>query len=175
MAAAHLGPHRVECLRLEEDIRYTEKAHFAAERRYRRTHYCVGVAAIIAAAVAAAAVLKDATVVTGVSALVAAVASGYQTFARPSELADQHLWAARDLGALRVRVRQALNLRLDDAMPEKEAVALLASFAQEKAGVDRGAPGLSERAFMKAQRKIKRGDFAHEVDSRMGAAAGSGE
>ena len=102
-----------ELAALEEDLLWTEKAHFAAAETLARVNFWVGVVATIAASVAAAAVLADATpVVTGVAALIAAIASGLLTFLKPTEAEGHHLDAGRRLGALRVRVRQALRLDL---------------------------------------------------------------
>lgn len=121
---------------LEEDLLWTEKAHFATATHYARLHLLLGLMATIAATVAAATVVAEVTpAVPGIAALVAALASGLVTFLKPQDTERRHLDAGRRLGTLRVRTRQAIDLDLDpdhglalDAWRK-----LAASIAQEKA------------------------------------------
>ena len=59
-------------------------------------------------------------VAAGLLALGAAIASGVLTFMKPERTAEQHLAAGRQLAALRVRARQALNLDLPALSPDKD-------------------------------------------------------
>jgi hypothetical protein len=160
-----------ELAALEEDLLWTEKAHFAAAGTLARVNFWVGVVATIAASVAAATVLADATpVVTGVAALIAAIASGLLTFLKPTEAEGHHLDAGRRLGALRVRVRQALRLDLLtplDVEP-RELRELVLGFATEKAEIDTDAPATSGRTFSTARKKIEAGHFQHADETKAG-------
>lgn len=153
-----------ELAAMEEDLLWTEKAHFAAAESLARINFVVGIVATVAASVAAAAVLADAApVVTGIAALIAAIASGLLTFLKPTEAEGRHLDAGRKLGALRIRVRQALRLDVSndlDLEPQKIRE-LVRRFAAEKAEIDQAAPGTSGRAFNTARTKINAGHFQH--------------
>jgi hypothetical protein len=160
-----------ELAALEEDLLWTEKAHFAAAETLARVNFWVGIVATVAASVAAATVLADATpVVTGVAALIAAIASGLLTFLKPTEVEGHHLDAGRKLGALRVRVRQALRLDLfaDLDVEPQELRALVLGFAAEKAEIDKDAPATSGRAFNAARKKIETGHFQHVDEGKTG-------
>lgn len=149
---------------IEQDVLWTEKAHFATAAFYARLHLWLGIIATVAAAVAAATIVaKTVPAISGSAAVIAAVASGIVTFLKPQETEQQHLTAGRRLGALRVNVRQALSLDLHPASPEQLETwrALAAQFAEEKAQIDADAPGTSNRAFRAARRKIEAGHFEH--------------
>ena len=150
---------------MQVDLLWTEKAHFATATSYARLHLWLGVIATVAAAVAAASVIGEAApAVAGSAAVVSAVASAVVAFLKPQDSEQKYLTAGRRLGALRVKVRQALNLDLHPSQPEgPEAWRSLASkFAAEKATIDADAPGTSNRAFRKARKKIEAGHFDHE-------------
>jgi len=162
------GQYRARILRelqaLEEDLLWTEKAHFATATHYARLHLILGLTATVAATVAAATVVAQTTpIIPGIAALIAALASGLVTFLKPQDTERRHLDAGRRLGALRVRTRQAIALDLDpdhglalDAWRE-----LAASLARDKVAADAENPGTSNRAFAAARRKIDAGNFDH--------------
>lgn len=151
---------RDEIARLQEDILYTEKAQFAAADRARLAHLSLGIVATVSSAAAAAAIVGDTgPTLPAVLALVGTLASALLTFLKPEQVAQQHLAAGRDLGAIRVQARQVANLdlgRVDDARP------LIRDLAEQKAAVDRAAPGVGNRAFERGRKKISSGDFDHD-------------
>lgn len=151
---------RDELARLQEDILYTEKAHFAAADRASLAHLSLGIVATVSSAAAAAAIVGDTgPTLPAVLALVGTLASALLTFLKPEQVAQQHLAAGRDLGAIRVQARQVANLdlgRVGDARP------LVRDLAEQKAAVDRAAPGVGNRAFERSRKKISSGDFDHD-------------
>ena len=155
---------RDELTRVSEDVLYAEKSHFAAQERLVRWERRAGVFATVAAAVSAATVFADIPVVTGVAALLASIASGILAFAKLAERAELHLAAGRQMGALRVEIRQALKIDLADAsvITDADARSLVVKMSERKAGIDREAPGTTERDFKKAQKKVKAGHFDHD-------------
>jgi hypothetical protein len=157
------GRVAAELASIQEDVLYTEKAHFAAAEARGRVHLLLGLTAAVSAAVSAATIVADGSATAaGMAALISAIASGVLTFLRPEEAAQKHLDAGRDLGALRVRLRQAVSLDLaHEGVPPEDARRRAAVLAQEKADIDRSAPALSGLAFRHAQKKIDRGDFRH--------------
>lgn len=163
-AASFRDQLSAELRAIQEDLLWTEKAHFATAALYARLHLWLGVLATVAAAVAAASVVAAAAPVFSASAaVIAAVTSGVVTFLKPQETEQKHLTAGRRLGALRVKVRQALALDLHPAMPEQPEAwrAVVSTFSDEKSMIDADAPGTSNRAFRAARRKIEAGHFDH--------------
>lgn len=154
---------------LAEDMLYTEKSHFAHAHSYASVNLVLGLTSTIAATVAAATVVADrAPTITGVAALIAAITSGLLTFLKPKDAEQRHLDAARQLGALRVKSREAIRLDLSAVVePDPRAWrALVREIAVDKAKVDQDAPATSNRAFERARAKIKAGHFEHESDQR---------
>lgn len=152
---------------LEEDLLWTEKAHFARAETLARVNFWVGLIATASAAIAAGTIVSQRSpLVAGFAALVAAIASGLLTFLKPLDGEKRHLDAGRRLGALRVRVRQAIRL---DLSPELSTAAeglrnLTRGLADEKAKIDADAPATSGRAFNAARKKIEAGHFQHAGD-----------
>lgn len=149
---------------LEVDLLWTEKAHFETATVYARLHLWLGSVATVAAAVAAASVVGNAApVISGLAAVLASIASGITTFLKPQDAQQRHSVTGRRLGALRVTVRQAVNLDLHPERPEDpEAWRTVArDFAKRKADIDADAPNTSNRAFRAARKKIEAGHFEH--------------
>lgn len=155
-----------ELRRLQEDMLYTEKAHFAAASRARTTHYGLGGTASLASAGAAASVVADgAPGLSAVLALVGTLAAVLMTFLKPDEMAQQHLAAGRDLGAIRVEARQAMNLDVSE-VARTDIRTILRDIAESKAATDRAAPALGNRVFEQGRKKIAVGHFDHDSTNR---------
>ena len=157
-----------ELKRLEEDILYTEKGHFAASNEHGRVHLALGLLATITSAVAATTIIsKSDPWIPGVLALIAAVASAVLTFVKPDERAAQHLQSGRALGALRVRIRQTrtIDLPADNHVDAATWKTTIQDLTTQKADIDNAAPPVSDRIFKKAQQKIQQGDFTHDTVS----------
>lgn len=156
-------PKRSEALASEGsqvdcDLLYTEKSHFAAAERLRWVHLWLGCVAAGASAAAAATLLREISAVTGALALLGAIGTALLTFLKPDQQAECHLAAGRQLGALRVELRQLIRLDLGH-LPEQDVRERLAEITNRKAGIDASAPGTTERDFRAASKKIARGDF----------------
>jgi hypothetical protein len=152
---------------LSEDAFWTEKAHFAHAEDHARTALWLGLSSTISASVAAATVVAQAgPAISGILAVIAAITSGLLTFLKPREVEARHLNAARQLGALRVEIRQALRLDLaDTGVPDSRSWRELArAFATEKARIDQDSPATSKRGFDAARNKIEARNFEHESD-----------
>jgi len=155
---------------LEEDLQWTEKAHFAHAEALSRANLWLGLTATISAGIAAAAVVAEAApVVAGLMALVAAVTSGLVTFLKPTEAEKRHLDAGRQLGALRVRTRQAIHIDMPHSSEPASLRRLVSTITDEKAAIDQGAPGTSGRAFRRARVKIEAGHFEHTTEAHRDA------
>lgn len=166
-----IGDHKRvqdELSRLEEDLLYTEKAHFAAAEVLGGVHVALGLVATLASAATATTLLGGApTWLSGVLALAATLTSGVLTFLKPEKRSNQHLQSGRALGRLRVRIRQArlVELPLHGASSTDlfEWVPLLKDLADLKAEIEGAAPATTGWMFQWARRKIVRGHFEHPV------------
>ena len=153
---------RAELAHMTSDLVHTEKAHFAAAQKHLRLHRVLGLVATAAGALAAAAVVSDANqTLAALLALLASLSSGVVTFVKPQEKAQQHLDAGRDLGALRVQVRQTHDLDLLANSPKALDAAREAAgrYAAQKAAVDRTAPAITDAAYRAGKTKIDAGEF----------------
>lgn len=160
---------RRELCRIEEDLLYTEKSHFAAAESMGMLHLGLGLTTTLCSASAATSLIAEApTWVAGVLALVAAITSGVLTFVKPEKRASEHLQAGRALGRLRVGSRQARLVELaaeGGATVAEEWVARLGDFATQKADIEGASPATTGWMFRAAQRKIQRGDFEHATEA----------
>lgn len=159
---------RTELERLEEDILYTEKAHFAAAEGLQRLHLIVGLIATITASATSVSIVADGPVwISAPFALTASIAAAVLTFLKPDERAAQHLGAGRNLGDARVQSRQHRELDLHEAttVDTNEWRGYADAIRTSKKETDDAAPALSQRHFESARRKIEGGDFEHVTDS----------
>ena len=150
---------------IQEDLLWTEKAHFATAASYARLHLTLGILATVAASVAAATVISENSPAVAVSAaVISAIASAVVTFLKPQEAEQRYLSAGRQLGALRVRVRHVIHLDLHSDQSEEPEVwrAKVKELAEDKAKIDAESPGTSNRAFRTARKKIQAGHFDHD-------------
>lgn len=154
-----------ELSRLEEDLLYTEKVHFAAAEAFGRVHLILGLTATLASAAAATTLMAGAVPwLSGALALVAALASGVLTFVKPDKHSSQHSQSGRALGGLRVQVRQARVVELPSRNAPKNSVEwmeALKKLADRKAEIEGTSPATSEWMLRTARGKIDRGDFEH--------------
>jgi hypothetical protein len=154
-----------EFKRLEEDLLYTEKAHFAAAEHFKMLHYLLGGVAAVASAATAASVLDERSKLATVLSLVAAVAAALITFVKPEATATRHVEAARQLGDLRFRIRQArlLDAHEESSVSTDDMRALARGFTAEKQALLADAPTTSSFAFWRGKRKIEKGHFDYEA------------
>lgn len=160
---AHRDDILQELWKLEVDIEYTEKAHFAAAEQLRALHYVLGGLAALTSAAASAAIVKSSETLGAVLALIAALSAALLTFVKPQSLAEQHLICGRELGDLKRRVGQCRTLDGNPASGRTDAELRsdVADFTAEKHAMHQGAPTTGPIAFRRAQRKMNAGHFEH--------------
>jgi len=157
---SEVSPEARELQELINDTFWTEKGHFALASWWRGAHLAIGVTATVGSAVAGAAVIARANpVVPGLAALIATVAGGLLTFLKPVERSDPHLKCGRQLGALRVEMRQTLNLDLPAGAGSNGLREKIAELAAKKARVDETAPHIADVAMWWVNRRMKGGAF----------------
>lgn len=152
-----------EFQRLEEDLLYTEKAHFAAAEHFRVLHYLLGVTAAVASGATAASAFNDHSTVAATLSIVAAIAAALVTFLKPEATAIRHVDAARKLGDLRFRIRQArlLDTHSDSLRGDDQLRELATTFTAEKQALLADTPTTGPLAFWRGSRKIKFGNFEY--------------
>lgn len=154
--------------RLEEDLLYSEKAYFAAAEHFRALHYLLGVTAAVASGATAASAFDDRSKLAAALAIVATVAAALVTFLKPEATAARHVEAARQLGDLRFRIRQArlLDAHDDSLLDGGQLRELARTFTAEKQALLADTPTTGPFAFWRGSRKIKSGHFEYRVGSR---------
>ena len=164
---------RDELTQMQDDLLYTEKTHFASAEHFRRIHRILGVITTVLSTAAAATIVADlGEALAGILALLAAIMSAVLTFMSPEKSAEQHLGAGRQLGALRVKLRQAVGLDLP-TLPLQDLRKLVSDLAAEKSAIDGASPGTVTKHFNSARSRIKSGLF--EKDSLEPFPSGSGD
>lgn len=153
-----------ELKRLETDIFYTEKAHFASAEQYQVLHYVLGGFAAIASAAATTTALKERSGAAAILALSATVAAALITFVKPQSIAERHTTNARLLGDLKFRIRQAHQLEgnAESGASDLDLRELIRQFTAEKQQLHADAPTTGPLAFRRAQRKINSGHFSYD-------------
>lgn len=147
---------------LQEDLLFTEKAHFTAASRARRTHLVLGsVAAVASGTSAASIVAQTQPLLSGSLALLGSITAVLLTFLKPEQASQQHLNAGRELAAIRVQARQVRELDVREGADSSALRRRVARLADQKADADRAAPTISDRDFERARRKIQSGVFQH--------------
>jgi hypothetical protein len=165
-----------EFMRLEEDLLHTEKAHFAASEHFKALHYLLGGVAAVASAATAASAFDERSALASVLAIVATVAAALVTFVKPEATATRHVAAARQLGDLRFRIRQArlLDAHEGSSLTERDLRQLATAFTAEKQTLLADAPTTSSLSFRRGRRKIKKGDFSYQAgDGLTGTGSGA--
>lgn len=153
-----------ELKRLETDILYTEKAHFASAEHYQVLHYALGGFTAVASALATTTALKEQSGLAALLALAATMTAALMTFLKPQGIAERHRAIARQLGDLKFRIRQGHQL---DGNPDSDCTdqhlrELVRLFTAEKQQLHADAPSTGPVAFWRAQRKIDAGHFSYD-------------
>jgi hypothetical protein len=149
-----------ELEQLRVDTYYTEKAHFAAATDWGSARTGIGAVTTLAGAASTATIIADQLpALAAVFAVIATIGGALQTFLKPGERAQSALKAGRDLGAVRVQMRQAQLLKLPatDDRDLNEVVKLASDLAAAKAEIDSLAPAVSNRHYNKGMKQIESG------------------
>lgn len=154
-----------ELTRLETDLLYAEKAHFCAAEHFKVLHFLFGGLAAVAAAATAADVANGDSPWATALPLVAAVAATIVTFVKPLATAERHVVSGRQLGALRIRLRQVRDLdgRDDSGVADSVLRDQIKELTEEKESLHVDAPTTGPLAFRRAQRKVKKGHFSYDA------------
>lgn len=153
-----------ELNKLETDLLYTEKAHFCAAEHFKVLHFLFGGLAAVAAAATAADVANSDSPWATALPLIAAVAAAVVTFVKPLSTAERHVVSGRQLGGVKIRVRQVRDLdgRDDSGVADSALREQITELTGEKENLHVDAPTTGPLAFWRAQRKVKKGHFSYD-------------
>jgi hypothetical protein len=155
-----------EAQRIESDALWTAQTNFIQATFYRRLHYWIGGSAVVLAGVASASVITDwSDAAAGICALIATVLTALLTFVNPERQWIEHNWqgaAYRDLQHDARRLRTVYG----GTMSEGDRATRLQDLARRHGELNRTNKP-SERAFKKAQRKVRSGDMLQAGDEAL--------
>ncbi|HYT11614.1 MAG TPA: SLATT domain-containing protein [Candidatus Nitrosopolaris sp.] len=154
------SPEAVELRQLLRDTLWTEKGHFMLASAWRAAHLVIGLTATAASGVAGATIIAQSSrIVSGTAALVGTVAGGLLTLLKPREISDNHLSSGRRLGALRVEMRQVLNLDAPNQAGTSQLRSVIKDLAAKKAQIDGASPHVADMAMAVVGWRMKRGEY----------------
>lgn len=154
-----------ELNQLESDVWWTEKGHFTSAGFWRSVRLTLGLLATACAAVSTASVVaKSSDWISGLFALASAICAGALTFLEPEKRAQAHDAHGKQLGALRVDIRQYRDLDLPRLPPgDRAAVSAIGQLAAKKAQIEETAPHISDVSVAWTSRRAKTGKFGSGV------------
>jgi len=156
---------KAEARRLEEDLLWTEKAHFQSATVWRWVHWLIGIPSSIAATIAGLSAVKQSSPsVTIFFAIAAAVLSTLLTFLNPLKTARESHNAGVRCNALRGKVRRYYQIDLSDTTDLKKARENLEKLADLKAHLIETTPHIGGLPYWLARLSIERGQHAYEAD-----------
>lgn len=156
---------RREAQRLKEDSLYSYKAHYNQAESWEHRHLWLGVPAAALAAVAGALATAVPIWATTTLAFSSAVLTAALTVVNPSERARASRNAGDSLHAYHDRLRRWADNDLAD-LPRPKARLDLEAFGDEKARLNKAAPGIGRSAQDRARRGIEAGEAHHVADGR---------
>ncbi|MBV8145044.1 MAG: SLATT domain-containing protein, partial [Gammaproteobacteria bacterium] len=95
-----------EAGRLEEDVLYSEKAHFGMATFWGRVHFFLGIPSALAAAASGVSAFRSEPLVAASLAVISAFLTGLLTFLDPKKVAATHHAAGVEYADLRGRLRR---------------------------------------------------------------------
>ncbi|MFE5941869.1 SLATT domain-containing protein [Streptomyces sp. NPDC056480] len=154
-----------EFRRLEESAMWSAQCQFEEGKRWRATHWALGLPATLLAAIAGTTALVESTGATaaGVLALLSAGLGAVLTTVNAPQRASQAVTAANAYLAIQTAARQHREIDLPDWSPveAREALAALTTRRDEQ---NAGAEPPSRRAYRKARANMRAGGQTYAVD-----------
>ncbi|HEX8123750.1 MAG TPA: SLATT domain-containing protein [Solirubrobacteraceae bacterium] len=160
------GDMALAARRAESDALYTAQTNYVQATFFRRLHYAVGLPAVLAAGAATASIITEASAeVAALFGLTASLLTAVQVFVNPEKQALEHNLQGAEYGAFQRRCNRFRTIDLP-RLGLVEARDELERLAADHAALNRSNRP-SERAFKKAQKKIRRGDPLHPGDEEL--------
>ncbi|APV45352.1 hypothetical protein Dform_02043 [Dehalogenimonas formicexedens] len=153
-----------EAKRIEEDALLSFKGHFNDAAFYNTLYYSLAIPTIVFASIASFTAFVSVNILSGISALIAAVLSGTNILINPIEKSKSHHEAGAQLQGLRDRIRLFTEVDLRAGITAKVLTIKIQEFSQEKNSINKCAPAISKRAYGKAKDGISKGEASYQVD-----------
>lgn len=156
-----------EAKRIEEDLLYSAKGHFAASQIWSNWHWAFGIPLVILSALAASPWIKGLdkadfwalaipTAVLVVSAVI--------TFVRPSEQASNHLKAGNEYDSLMNETRIFRTIQCSGPDEDSVLTAKVKDLSTAKIALNSKSPQIPTLAYWIARRGIAKGEAKHGAD-----------
>ncbi|MFD9610884.1 SLATT domain-containing protein [Streptomyces sp. NPDC059083] len=154
-----------EFRRLEESAMWSAQCQFEEGKRWRATHWLLGLPATLLAAIAGTTALVESTGATaaGILALLSAGLGAVLTTVNAPQRATQAITAANAYLAIQTAARQHREIDLPDWSPV-EARAALAALTTRRDEQNATAEPPSRRAYRKARANMGAGGQTYSVD-----------
>jgi hypothetical protein len=156
-----------EARRLEEDVLYSEKAHFAMATVWARLHYALGVPSAILAAAAGVSALKHFPEIAAAMAIGAAILTTLMTFLDPEKARSEHHAAGIRYSVLRGKLRRLYEIDLKTTTSPLDYRTILETLAEEKARIMQSARHTGGLAYTLGIKSIGKRQHAYEVDRKL--------
>lgn len=156
-----------EAKRIEQDLTYSAKGHFAAATFWRNFHLWIGIPIVLLSAISgvtAISVMGPKNLVTAIIALVITGLSSIMTFLNPNERASSHLNAGNNYDALqnKTRIFWAIDCwqhESDEVLTEK-----LKHLSEQKDKLNQSSPQIPTYAYIAGKKGIEAGESTYAVD-----------
>jgi hypothetical protein len=172
-ATTEVGSFIDEARRLEEDVLYSEKAHFAMATVWSRMHYLLGIPSALFAAAAGASALKQWPEVAAGTAVAAALLTTLMTFLDAEKARSDHHATGIRYNWLRGKLRRLHQIDLKGDRPPSDYRGTLEGLAQEKATIMQSARHIGGLAYRLGKKSVLEQQHAYEVDGRKARAPSS--
>jgi hypothetical protein len=153
-----------EADRLEEDVLYSEKAHFGMSTVWSRVHLFLGIPSVIAAAGSGVAAMKTNPLLALGLGTTSAVLTALLTFLEPKGVAGTHHTAGVAYGSLRGELRRLRLIDLPASSDPSACRSKLEVLAHDKEKTMKSAPHIGGLAYWLAKRSIEREEHQHKID-----------
>ena len=141
---------RKEAERLEEDVLYSEKSHYAMATLWGRAHYALGIPSAVAAACSGVSAINEQPDLAVGASVVAVVLASLMTFLDTERRRSDHFLAGNRYASLRGELRRFRNITM--AAQPNEAVSKIMHFGSEKRTIQEAAPHVGGLAYWLGRR-----------------------
>jgi hypothetical protein len=156
-----------EAKRIEEDSVYSAKGHFEAARKWRRVHRCLGLPAVVLAALSGVSALtqfEGHEIITAFMAILVTALTAVITFLNPNEKACSHQDAGNRYNALKNSVRIFREIDIENTGSIDDLTKELKKFSKVRNELNQNTLQIPRDAFERAKRGIERGEVDYKVD-----------
>jgi hypothetical protein len=163
-----------EAARLQEDVLWSEKAHFAMATVWRRAHYWLGIPSALLAAFAGVSALKLSPELAAVLAALSVLLTSLLTFLQPEKRATEHHQTGIAYSDLRGKLRRLRLIEALDATKTEELKQELSEYAATKTEIMKAHRTLSEWLTV-WQKSVKGKEHEYEIDAEAKGSRPAGE